>query len=104
MANLTASGASLSRQGLSDRLAAWGRHHRFVFKDALLRLFDTPLAAITTWMVVAIALALPIILYLLLNYAGTLRQDWDGSPRISLYLDRDVAEDVAGNMTSRIIK
>jgi len=103
VANLTPSGASISRQSLADRIAAWGRHHRFVSQDALLRLLDTPLAAITTWIVVAIALALPIILYLLLNYAGTLRQDWDGSPRISLYLHSGVDERLAADLTSRLL-
>ena len=43
-----------------------------------------------TWLVIGIALALPMLLFLLLNNIGDVSGDWDGSPRISVYLQDEV--------------
>ncbi len=45
-----------------------------------------------TWLVIGIALALPIILYVILINVGALGEGWDGNPRISLYLRPSVTE------------
>ncbi len=43
-----------------------------------------------TWLVIGIALALPAILYILLSNLVLLGGNWDGKPRMSLYLKQEV--------------
>src|SRR5690554_7153519 len=62
-------------------------HHRRVARDSLLRLLRTPWASLMTWAVIAIALALPATLFLMLANVEQLSQNWSSSPRITLYLD-----------------
>jgi len=79
-------GASVSRTGVDDRLQSYLSHHREVAADSLQRLLKTPVVSVMTWLVIAIALALPAALYVALDNIQVLGQSWDGSPRISLYL------------------
>ncbi len=57
-------GASPSRTRLADRLDSWQAHHSTTAVESLQRLFRTPLQSLLTWLVVAVAVALPAALYL----------------------------------------
>jgi cell division transport system permease protein len=80
------SGAQRSRQTTASRLAHWRNHHRREAKASLGRLARTPAATLMSLLVVALALALPTSLYLLLGSAQQLTAGWGGQARISLYL------------------
>src|SRR5690606_35892630 len=66
-------------------------HHRRVARDSLLRLLHAPWASLMTWAVIAIALALPTTLFLMLANVEQLSQNWSSTPRITLYLDLRVS-------------
>lgn len=55
-----------------------------------------------TWLVIGIAMALPAILYLLLSNVTALGGDWDGQPRISVYLKQQI-DDNAGREFMRTL-
>jgi cell division transport system permease protein len=57
-----------------------------------------------TWLVIGIALALPIILYVMLVNIGELGRDWDGNPRISLYLQHNIPESDALDLRQILLK
>src|SRR5690554_3326851 len=65
-------------------------HHRRVARDSLLRMLRAPWASLLTWAVIAIALALPATLFLLLANVEQLSQSWTSTPSITLYLDMKV--------------
>src|SRR5690606_41750590 len=56
-------------------------HHRRVARDSLLRLLHAPWASLMTWAVIAIALALPTTLFLMLANVEQLSQNWSSTPR-----------------------
>ncbi|MEX0942972.1 MAG: permease-like cell division protein FtsX [Pseudomonadales bacterium] len=85
-----AGGATAANQGRLDRLWSWLVHHRSVAATSLLQLFDSWLASLMTWLVIGVALALPTILYLLLVNVGDVSSEWEGKPRLSVYLVADV--------------
>ncbi|MFZ5561686.1 MAG: permease-like cell division protein FtsX [Pseudomonadota bacterium] len=85
------SGAEKSRQSLGSRLAHWRAHHGREARASLGRLLATPLATLLTLMVIALALALPASLYLLLDNARGLVAGWSGQAQVSLYLHQDLA-------------
>lgn len=85
-------GASASERSLGDRWQAYLANHRRVARESLQGLFKVWLASGMTWLVIGIAMALPTILYLILSNASTLSGDWDGKPRISVYLQDSVQE------------
>jgi cell division transport system permease protein len=70
----------------SSLLKAWFAHHRFSCLDSLQRLFATPWQSVMTWMVVAIALVLPAVLYLGLSNVQQLSESWRGNTQISAYI------------------
>jgi len=79
-------------------------HHRRVARDSLLRLLRTPWASLMTWAVIAIALALPATLFLMLANVEQLSQNWSSSPRITLYLDLRVETAEAHRLQEAIRK
>jgi cell division transport system permease protein len=61
--------------------------------ESLQDLLDVWLSSLMTWLVIGIAMALPTILYLILSNITNLSGDWDGRPRISVYLNTTVSDD-----------
>lgn len=87
------SGASKVRSTTASILAHWRAHHAREARDSLRRFASTPISTTMTLLVVALALALPVSLYLLLGNAERLTSSWDGQAQISLYLRSDVSAD-----------
>lgn len=82
--------ASQSVTRRRDLLQAWAANHRAVARDSLGRLLTNFASSLMTWMVIGIAVAMPTWMYVLLNNAGAVSQDWDGQPRVIVYLKTDV--------------
>ena len=79
-------GASQSRAGFRDLYNAWLRHHRLSAADSLFRVLDNPLSSAMTWLVIGIALALPVGLNVALDNVDHLSTSWDSPAQISLFL------------------
>jgi cell division transport system permease protein len=86
-------GASLSRTGLRDRGKAWIQHHRLSAADSLTRVLDNPGSSLLTWLVIGIALALPVGLNVALDNVSQVSAGWDSPAQISLFLQDDVSGD-----------
>ncbi len=91
MSRARAEGASQSRARLGDQYSAWLRHHRLSAADSLRRVLENMLASVMTWLVIGIALALPVGLDVALQNAGELSSGWDSPSQISLFLQDDVS-------------
>ena len=85
-------GASQSRARWRDHYNAWLRHHRLSAADSLTRVIDHPAASIMTWLVIGIALALPVGLNVALDNADSLSTRLDSPAQISLFLRDDLAQ------------
>ncbi len=87
MADASRRGASQASVGFREQLRSYYSHHWLTFTESWRRLWATPMSTLLTWLLVGVALSLPSGLYLLLSNAESLRQDWQGTAQISLYLD-----------------
>lgn len=96
------SGASQSKTRVADKLRSWGSHHRAVAVESLLRLLRSPLQSLLTWLVVAIALALPAVLYLGLAQFQHVGQSWQTQPRISVFLHMRAREAAIQDFRDRL--
>jgi len=98
------SGATAAVSGRRDRLLAWFANHRQVSLETLTTLLANWVTSAMTWLVLGIALALPVFLYLVLVNVAALSGDFEGNPRISIYLQQGVtqaeAEQVLGQVTN----
>ena len=88
-------GASQSRTDLRDQYNAWLRHHRLSAADSLFRVLDKLASSLLTWVVIGIALALPVGLNVALDNVDRLSADWDSPTQISLFLQDGIASDKA---------
>lgn len=88
-------GASQSRTGWRDRLRSWLLHHQLSAVDSLRRLLVSPFSSLLTWMVIGIALSLPVGMGVALENARTLSSGWDGPAQISLFLRAEMSADAA---------
>ena len=86
------SGARTARTSLRDRLTAWRLHHRDSARDAWQRMVAAPVGTAMTVLVIAIALALPAGISVLLENARALTRDWDGNVHLSVFLNEDIGE------------
>lgn len=75
------------------RLKMWLRLHKIEARRGLLDILSNPVANFMTVLVIAIALALPSGLQIMLENGKSLSQGWDGASRISLYLKTDLSEE-----------
>jgi cell division transport system permease protein len=83
-------GASQSRTRLQDRYRAWVRHHRLSAADSLYRLLHSPWSSLLTWLVIGVALALPVGLSVALDNARQLGDNLDSPVQLSLFLAPEV--------------
>jgi cell division transport system permease protein len=88
-------GASVAVTGSRDRLMAWLAHHRRVSVETIVGLLGNWVTSLMTWMVLGIALAMPVFLYLLLVNVSAVSEGFDGKPRISIYLKWGLPGDAA---------
>jgi cell division transport system permease protein len=86
------SGATVAVTDARGRLSAWLSNHQQVARVSLASVIEAWMTSMMTWLVIGIALALPLILYLMLDNVAEISGDWDGKPRISLYIRQAVAE------------
>lgn len=88
-------GASHSRTSLRGHYHAWLQHHRLSAADSLSRVLVQPGASILTWLVIGIALALPVGLNIALDNVSQLRSSWESPASMSVFLDVGVTEEAA---------
>ncbi len=84
------------------RLRAWLADHRDAAAGSLRRLAREPLSGLMTLAVIGIALALPAGLHVLLANAQAVTGGWQGEARLSLFLERTVAEEEARALARRL--
>lgn len=95
-------GASQSRTALRDQYAAWLRHHRLSAADSLYRVMDKPGASLLTWLVIGIALALPVGLSIALDNIDRLSASWQSPSQISLFLEQHHSADEASALVTQL--
>lgn len=97
-----AGGASQSRTGLGDRFYSWQQHHKFTARDSLRRLLANPASSLMTWLVIGIALALPVGLGVALDNARQISAGWDDPAQISLFLRAEMSLEAAERLQARL--
>jgi len=95
-------GASQSRAEFRDVYNAWLRHHRLSAADSLFRVLDNLLSSVLTWLVIGIALALPVGLNVALDNVSRLSGNWDSPAQISLFLRDGVSVEQAGELQTQL--
>ncbi len=86
------------------RLRSYFVNHIRVSLASLGRLYAQPAATLMTAAVIAIALALPVGLYIALDNVGKLSSGWDGSTQISLFLHTHVKKHDAQKLKQELEK
>ena len=81
-------GAVESRRGLTSALKAYIHSHRQNASESFHRLVGEPLQSVMTMLVVAIALALPAMLYVGVSSLQQLSGSWDSSAQMTLFLKK----------------
>ncbi len=93
MSNEQPTGASLSQGAtIGARLNMLTHLHKLEARRGIAEIFNNPVSNFMTILVIAIALALPAGLQILLDNSKSLSESWDGASRISLYLKTDLKE------------
>lgn len=95
-------GASPSRTGLRDRFKAWLQHHRLSAADSLLRVLNNPGSSLLTWLVIGIALALPVGLNVALDNISQVSAIWESPAQISLFLQDEVSIERAKQLRTEL--
>ncbi|HET8705174.1 MAG TPA: permease-like cell division protein FtsX, partial [Pseudomonadales bacterium] len=95
-------GASSSRLSHSDKFESWYEHHQLVAAESLQRLLATPVATFLTMAVIAIALALPSALYVLIHNAENVTEQWGGNAQISLFMNDRISDDEANSISRQL--
>jgi cell division transport system permease protein len=91
-----------SRVTIKSQGSAYIQHHKLMAVDSLKRLLAAPGSSLMTWLVLAIALSLPMTLYVSLENVKQLSRNWDQTSQISVYLKKGVLERFANDMTQEI--
>lgn len=97
-------GASLSQVTSADQMRAWRAHHQVSALGSLKQLWTSPLQSLMTWMMIAIALALPTALLVVISYVKTLGGQWLSDPGITIYLKTTLSESARVNVGERLRK
>jgi cell division transport system permease protein len=63
--------------------------------DSLRRLLQSPISSLLTWMVIGIAMALPVGMAVALDNARSLSRDWESPAQVSLFLRAEMSVEAA---------
>ncbi len=96
------SGAQQSQITVQSRGSAYFQHHTLTAKDSLGRLLAAPVSSAMTWLVLAIALSLPMTLYVSLENVKQLSRAWDQTSQISVYLNPGTSDKLAQELNDKI--
>jgi cell division transport system permease protein len=88
-------GASSSRTHIVGRLRSWYQHHGLSAADSLQRLTRNFFSSLLTWLVIGIALALPVGLSVALDNARSVSGGWDSPAQVSLFLRAEMTLEAA---------
>jgi cell division transport system permease protein len=88
-------GASQSRTQWFDLLRAWAIHHRSSAQDSLQRLLTNAFSSVMTWLVIGIALAMPVGLSVALDNARSVGSSLDSPAQLSLFLRPEMSLEAA---------
>jgi len=80
-------GAEVRQVRFSERRDAWLRHHQTLAVDSLVEMLRRPISSMLTWMVIAIALSLPALMYLFLLNVQHVVGPIESGAQLTLYLD-----------------
>jgi cell division transport system permease protein len=86
-------GAERATSSLRNRIDSWLAHHRESSRDALRRLWRRPVATALTLFTLAIALALPAGLSMLVQNVHQVTGDWGGNAHLSVFLKQSASLD-----------
>jgi len=86
----------------SSPIKAWGINHLRTLIASLGAMTRHPASSFMTIAVIAIALALPAGLFVLLNNASNISIGWDNSAQISVFLKSDVTEKQANRLMKKL--
>lgn len=93
---------SPSRPNFLTRLRALVREHLRSLVFSLGKLYRHPFASTLTILVIAVALALPACMYLLLDNLQAVTEKWDDTGQITLFLDSDSSEAEIGKLREQL--
>ncbi len=96
--------ATTHKISIFDRFAMGLKLHRKNAVTCLLQILKHPANSLLTIMVLAIALALPGIFYIVTNNAKALSGDWDSSMAMSLYLEKSANENKARELVADLLE
>lgn len=97
-----ASGAGALRSW-RDPLDSYLAHHRKTASESGRRMVQSPLSSLMTWLVMGIAMALPVCLMLLLGSLQSVAQGWEDAARINVYLAGGVEEAAAARLRDQVV-
>jgi len=95
-------GATAATTRMTDRISAWASNHGRVARESVAELMAAWISSLMTWLVIGIALALPTLLFLLLDNVGDISGDWRGKPKVSVYLVETVTTAEGLELTTAI--
>ncbi|MGH1430001.1 MAG: permease-like cell division protein FtsX [Neptuniibacter sp.] len=96
-------GAAKHKVDIAGHSRSWLRHHKLTARDSYSRLWKTPIPTLMTLAVLAIALALPGLMYVGLKNVHQLSGDWQGDPKISLYLQKELSDEQAEAFSHKML-
>jgi cell division transport system permease protein len=96
------SSRSRSRTPAGGGLRAWARRHAFSLLSSLGTLIRQPIASAMTVIVLAVALCLPAGLWVTLDNASRIGQDFERLDTLSVFLDASVDDGTAMRLSSRL--
>ncbi|MCK5880832.1 MAG: permease-like cell division protein FtsX [Sinobacterium sp.] len=83
-----------SRVSIKNRFDAWKKDHRRTFLESLQRLLAKPINSMMTWLVIGIALALPVGFYVAIGNVHELSGRFEGNAQISLFMHQRASPQV----------
>lgn len=95
-------GATRRRLTAADEFNSWLGHHQASARASLAGVLQKPGSFLMTTFVIAVALVLPALLYLMLQGVKQFAGGWDAKPRITVYLRVSLEEERAAALRSRL--
>ncbi len=85
-------------------LRSWLLHHQLSAVDSLQRMLANPFSSVLTWMVIGVALALPVGMAVALDNARNLSRSWDSPAQVSLFLRAEMSAQAAQRLEKVLLQ